>query len=399
MDFEQTETQRQMIAVARKFGREALRPAEIELDRVADPDEAFKSERFKGVMAQACELGFHKMALGEQYGGLSLDPMTTGMVWEELSRWGPGFAASLMSGSVAQQLIAFLAPDNRRLIDDYVIPFCEDTTGTRLSAWGSSEPDLGSDGKNYYDTGVRHRTAAVKKDGRYVISGTKSNFVSNGGIAHVYIMFACIDPAMGLRGSGAFIVPADATGVGRGTALDKVGLRLLNQAPIYFQDVEVPEDHLIFPPGEGYPMLHQSIITVGSLGVGYLAVGLMRAAFEEALAYAKERVQWGKPIVEHQLIARKLFQCYQAIESSRALLQKASWLSKTGFPGDLKTSLAARIHATDHAIFHIVEMVQVLGGYGIAKEYPLEKYMRDAKLLQIMDGTNESLLIEGAALL
>jgi alkylation response protein AidB-like acyl-CoA dehydrogenase len=339
------------------------------------------------------------MGLPENFGGLGLDPSTTGMIWEELARYGAGFTASLLAGAVVQQLIGILAPHNRDLVDRYLTPYAEDETGRRISAWGSSEPEVGSDGSNYYDVKVRHHTRAVRNGNRYVLNGAKSSFISNGGIADVFLVFACVDPSMGLRGSGAFVVPGDAPGVKRGKSLDKVGLRVLNQAPVFLEDVEIPEHYMVFPPGDQYPMLHNAIITVGNLGVGYLALGLMRAAFEETLAYAKVRVQWGKPICEHQLIARKLFEIFTAIESARALLWKASWLCKTGFPGDLKTSLAAKIYATEQAVRHTSEMVQVLGGYGISKEYTLEKYARDAKLLPIMDGTNETLLIKAAALL
>ena len=399
IDFEPTETQRQMVDTAQKYGRDVVQGAEVELDRMADPTDVFESKAYWNVMDQAFALGFPKMGIREEFGGLGMDPLTTGMVWEEIGRWGVGFAASLISCSVAQQLITFLVPDNKGLIEQYVVPFCQDEKAAHISAWGSSEPDVGSDGKNYFDDKVRHRTTAVKKGDRYILNGTKSNFISNGGVATVFVVFACVKPELGIRGSGAFIVPGDAKGVSRGTATDKLGLRTLNQTPLFFDDVEVPEENLIFPPGETYPFLHESIITVGSLGVGYMAVGLMRAAFEEALRYSKERVQWGKQIFEHQLIARKLYNIHQAIESSRALLQKASWMCQNQFPGDLKTSLTARIHATDLAAQQTAEMVQVLGGYGIAKEYALEKLMRDAKLLQIMDGTNETLMIKAAGLL
>jgi alkylation response protein AidB-like acyl-CoA dehydrogenase len=399
VDFEQTDTQRQLVQTARDFGNEVLRPAEIRLDQTADPEEVFRSDLFWDVMGQAFRLGFHKMGLAEDFGGLGLDPSTTGMIWEELGRYGVGFAASLLPGAAVQQLIALLAPDNKELVERYVMPYSRDGTGRKISAWGSSEPDVGSDGSNYYDVNVRHHTTAVKKGDRYIINGTKSNFVSNGGIADVYLIFACVDPSKGLRGSGAFVVPADAKGVAKEKAIDKIGLRTLNQAAVFFDDVEIPEHYMIFAPGDDYPMLHNAIITVGNLGVGYLAVGLMRAAYEETVAYAKERVQWGKPIFEHQLVTKKLFDTFTAIESARAFLWKASWLCKTRFPGDLKMSLAAKIYATEQAVRHTAEMVQVLGGYGISKEYPLEKYARDAKLLPIMDGTNETLLIKAAALL
>jgi len=397
IDFSLTETQRQIVDTAREFGREVLGPAEIELDRISNPVEVFHPGLFWETMSRAFELGFHKMGLAEAYGGLGLDANTTGLVWEELGRHAPGLAAGLLAGASAHQIIAFLASGNQELLDRYVIPYCADSTGRRISAWGSSEPNLGSDGSNYDDLAVRHATTAVRKGNRYLLSGTKSNFVSNGSIADVFVIFACMDSSRGLKGSGTFIVPGDAEGLSRGTPLDKVGLRTLNQAPVFFENVEIPESYLIFPPGEDYPTLHNAIITVGNLGVGYLAVGLMRAAYEEGLAYARERVQWGKPILQHQLIAGKFFDLHAAIEAARALLWKASWLCKSAFPGDLKTSLTAKVFATRAAVRHTAEMVQVLGGYGISKEYPLEKYARDAQLLPIMDGTNETLLLKVAA--
>ena len=269
--FTPTDTDKQLVATARAFGREVLAPAELELDREPDPRAVFSDDRFWRVMAQAFDLGFHKMGLREDLGGLGLAPTTTARVWEELARFGPGFSASLMAGSVVPALVAFLAGHKRELVERYVTPYVEDRTGRTLTAWGSSEPDVGSDGKNYYDTSVRHATKAVKRDGRWVLSGTKSSFISNGGIAKAHVVFACVDPSLGIRGSGAFVVPADARGFTPGEAVDRIGLRTLNQAPIYLDEVEVPEDHLLFPPGESYPFLHNSIITVGNLGTGYIA--------------------------------------------------------------------------------------------------------------------------------
>ncbi|MBU1713857.1 MAG: acyl-CoA dehydrogenase family protein [Proteobacteria bacterium] len=399
VDFELSKPQKQIVAAARDFGKNILLPAETELDKIPDPQAVFTSECFRAVIAQAFELGFSKMALPEKFGGMGLDPQTTGMVWEEIARWGPGFAATLIPGAVVPQLISFLAPDNRELVDKFVIPYCEDITGRYLTAWCSSEPEVGSDGSNYKDLNVRHHTVAEQSANGYMLSGTKSDFVSNGGIASSYIVFACIDPSMGIKGSGTFVVPGDAPGLKTGRPLDKIGLRVLNQSPVFFDRVEVPSEYLIFPCGDGYPMLHNAIVTVGNLAVGYIAVGLMRAAYECALAHAKKRVQWGKPIFQHELIAKKLFECFQAIETARAFLWKGSWLSGKSFPGDLKTSIAAKVYATDQAVRHTAEMVQILGGYGISREYPVEKYSRDAKLLKIMDGTNETLLIKAAALL
>ena len=399
VDFAIEETQEMMVETVGKFGEGVVQAAEVELDRIADPEEVFSSDLFRDVMRKAYGIGLHKMAIPQEYGGLGLDAITTGMVWEELSRYGAGFAATLMPIAIVPQVISYIAFENKGLMEKYVLPFCEDTEARHVSAWGSSEPDVGSDGKNYSDLSVHHRTSAAEAGSGYTINGTKSDFVTNGGIASMYLLFACVDPSMGIKGSGTFVVPADAPGLSKGRALDKIGLRAQNQAAVYFEGVEVPEDHMIFPPGENYPFLHNAIVTVGNLGVGYLAVGLMRAAYEEALEYSKQRVQWGKPIFEHQLIAEKLLNTFIAIESSRAFLQKGSWLCKTGFPGDLKTSLAAKIYATDQAVKHSAEMVQILGGYGISRDHPLEKHMRDAKLLQIMDGTNETLMMKAGSLL
>lgn len=396
IDFSISDTQKKVLGLATAFGREVLYPAEIELDRIGDAAETARSALFWGALGQAFELGFNRMAIPEALGGLGLDPQTTGMVWEELSRWAPGFAATLMPGAVVPQLISFLAPTNQALVDRFVTPFTEDTSGRQITAWCSSEPEVGSDGSNYDDRRVHHHTRAVRAADQYVLTGAKSDFVSNGGIASAYIVFACVDPSQGLKGSGTFVVPGDRPGVERGRALDKTGLRVLNQAPVVLHEVDVPPENLLFPHGEGYPMLHNSIVTVGNLAVGYLAVGIMRAAYEHALQHARERVQWGRPIIEHQHVSKKLFECYQAIEAARAYLWKGSWLSKERFPGDLKTSLGAKIFATELAVKHTTEMVQVLGGYGISREYPVEKYARDALLLRIMDGTNETLMNKAA---
>ncbi len=397
--FAMSDTQEHLVQTAREFGRQVLEPAEVALDKIEVPDQAFAHPLFKKTMAAAYELGFHKMTLSQQFGGLGLDQSTAGPVWEELARYGAGFAAGLMASSVVPGLISFLAPDNKRLIERYVVPFCEDTSGTFVTAWGSSEPNVGSDGKEYDDLRVHHRTTAAPRDGSFVLDGTKSGFVSNGGIAKVYVVFACTDKRKGLRGSGMFVVPADAPGVTHGLVENRIGLRALNQASISLDAVSVPEDHLIFPPGDGYPILHHAIMTVGNLGTGYLALGVMRAAYEEALHYAKERVQGGKPIIEHQLVAKKLFDAHMAIESSRALLWKGSWHTSTNFPGDLKTSVTAKILATRNAVEHTTALLQVLGGYGITRDYKLEKYLRDSMLLPIMDGTNDTLMLQVMPLL
>ena len=398
IDFSPTKDQIEIRDLARRFAQEVIRPAEIALDKMPDPEAVFSSSVFRSTTAQAFALGYHKMGIREEFGGLGLDPLTTALVWEELAAGGGGIAATLLAASVAPLFISVMAPERKDLVERFVRPYCEDQKGEHISAWGSSESHIGSDGSNYHDPRVHHETRASKRGNTWVLDGAKSSFVSNGGIADLFLVFACVDPSKGIPGSGVFLVPLG-PGVTRGKAMDRLGLRVLNQAAVTFTEACIPEDYLIVPPGEHYPMIHNAIKTVGNIGVGYLAVGLMRAAFEEALAYAKERVQFGRPILQHQAVGFRLFQCFQAIEAARGLLWKASWALATGGLGDLKLSAAARVFATDLAMKHTVEMVQVFGGYGISKEHTVEKYMRDAKLLQIMDATNDIMTMKGIALL
>lgn len=398
IDFTPTPEQAEIQQLARSFAREVIRPAETRLDRLEDPETVFSSPTFRDVIAQAFELGFGRMAIREELGGMGLDPLTTALVWEELAVGGIGITATLLAAPVAPLFVSVLAPHRTDMIETFVRPYCDGNTGQHITAWGSSEGNIGSDGSNYYDTGVHHGTRAMLEGTDWVLHGEKSSFVSNGGIADLFLVFACVDPTMGIPGSGVFLVP-HGPGVVRGKAMDKVGMRALNQAAVAFDDVRIPGDYELVPPGSNYPMIHNAIKTVGNIGVGYLAVGLMRAAYEEAVAYAKERVQFGKPIIQHQAVGFRLFECFQAIEAARGLLWKASWTLAHQPLGDLKLSAAARVFATNQAMKHTVEMVQVLGGYGISKEYPLEKYMRDAKLLQIMDATNEIMTLKGMSLL
>lgn len=398
IDFSPTKDQLEIQALAKKFAREVIRPAEIALDKMADPDAVFKSDIFWNAIRQAWELGFHKMGIKEEFGGLGLDPLTTALVWEELACGGIGITATLLAAPVAPLFLSILASGKKALIEKYVRPYCENTRAEHISAWGSSEGNIGSDGSNYYDPKVRHETKAVKQENDYVIDGAKSSFVSNAGIADFFLLFANVDPTKGIPGSGIFLVPLG-EGVTRGKAMDKIGMRCLNQADISFDNVRVPADFMLTPPGDMYPMMHNAIKTVGNIGVGYLAVGLMRAALEDTLAYAKERVQFGKPIIQHQAVGFRIFEAFQAIEAARGLLWKASWTLANKPLGDLKLSAAARVFATNMAMKHTVEMVQIFGGYGISKEYTIEKYMRDAKLLQIMDATNEIMTIKGVALM
>ncbi len=389
ISFELTKEQLEMQEMAHNFAKNEIRPVETELDKLANADEVFKSESFWKVLRKAYELGFHRMSIPEEMGGLGLDPIIMYLVLEELAWGGAGLASDILVAPVAAMFTAMFAGGNEELVEKYVRPFCEDKEAKHIGAWAITEPEHGSDCGFSDDPKIHFETTAKLDGDEYVINGAKSAFVSNGGIADLLLLMACVDPSQGMLGTGVFLVPGDLPGISRGKPLDKLGLRVLNQAEIFFDNVRIPQEYMLWPPGEGYQMLLETIVTFGNTSVGVLGLGVARAAYEEALSYAKERIQGGKPLIEHQAIALRLFDAYMSIEAARALLWKAAWYNTTHMPGDLRLTAAARVFATDMAMRVTVEMVQVLGGYGISKEYSLEKFLRDAKPLQIMDGTND----------
>jgi alkylation response protein AidB-like acyl-CoA dehydrogenase len=386
---ELSDEQKRLIGLAREFAEQEIRPAEIALDKVADPVEVFASEAYWDVLRRAWEIGFHKMGLPKDVGGLGVDRITSSLVLEELCRGGVGFANAIsISGVVAG--MAVLGGDSMR--KRFVEPFCEDTKNLNIGALAVVEPGHGSD---LFDADVPEialDTRARMKGDDYVVNGAKAGFVSNGGLANAFVLSVALQPELGMRGTGTFLIPADLPGISRGRPLDKLGLRCLNQAEVYLDDVVVPAEFLAAPPNpEFHPVFMDNFLCGGNTFVGMTAVGIMRAAYEEALAYAQERIQGGKPIFEHQHIALKLFDAYTTIQAARSFLLHSIATNETRFPGDVRLAIAARCYACNQAVRVTSDMIQVLGGYGISREYPLEKHMRDAKLTQIEDGTVDTL--------
>ncbi len=398
VDFKISEDQQQFIDLARDFAKNVLRPAEIELDKIADPEEVFKSGLFWEVMREAYRMGFHKSLLPAHVGGLGLDPLTITLINEELFWGGPGLMQNILVGV----FVAFTAlmTNKTSLKKEFITPYCEDTDATQIGCFAGVEPMVGSDLIWVTDPKIKLQTTARKVGDEYIINGSKSAFISAGGIANMIGVAACIEPERGMRGSGLFIIPGDLKGISRGRPLNKLGLRCLNQTEIFFDDVKVPKRYLAIRPREDNWMnFVKSFICFGNTGVAVTGLALMRAAYEEAFTYAQERVQGGKPIIEHPNIAMKLFDAFQVIEASRAIIWKTSWKNGHQFPGDIPLTAAARCFTTNNAMRITAEMIQVAGGYGITKEYHLEKYMRDAKLTQIEDGAVDTMALAGMTLM
>ena len=398
IDFKPTEDQQRLVDQAHKFAKEVLRPAEFELDKIADPEEAFKSGLFRDVMRECYRMGYHRMLLPAHVGGLGLDPVTITLINEELFWGGPGLIQNVM----VSVFVAFTAmmTNKTSLRKEFIVPYCENTDATQMGCFAGVEPRVGSDLVWVTDARVRLQTTARKMGDEYILNGAKSAFISAGGIANMIGVAACLEPERGMRGTGLFIVPGDMKGISRGRPLNKLGLRCLNQTEIFFDEVKVPKRYLAIRPHEDNWMnFVKSFICFGNTGVAVTGLALMRAAYEEAFAYARERVQGGQPIIEHGNIGMKLFDAFQIIEAARAIIWKVSWVNGHQFPGDISLTAAARCFTTNQAMRVTAEMIQVLGAYGITKEYHLEKYMRDAKLTQIEDGAVDTMAVAGMTLL
>ncbi len=396
INFNLTEDQEKIVAMAKEFADQEIRPVETMLDKISDPDEVFEHPEFWRVMKLAYELGFHKIPFPEEMGGLGLDTLTNMLVFEELIRGGAGLGTSLLVANASAYMLMMGGMSVKpELIDMYIRPFCEDTKAEHIYAIAGVEPNHGSDiALGLDDPSIKLDTTAIEDGDHYIITGSKAAFVSNGGLANLYVANACFLPEHGMRGSGSVLIPADLPGVSKGKALDKLGYRVLNQAEVYFDEVRVPKDNLIMEPVPDMVRFQlESFLCHGNTAVAYSALGIMRAAYEEALAYAKERIQGGKPIIEHPNIALKLFDAKATIEASKALLLHAVWTNDTQFPSDITLAMSGRWFVCGQAVRVCSEMIQVMGAYGISKEYAVEKFYRDAKITPIEDGVLDSVAL------
>lgn len=397
MDFDVDADVKERIELARQFSQEVIRPAEEELDRIADPLEAFTSETHRSVTKQICSIDLHKLGLPAEFGGLGLDPLAKAMVEEEVAAAGAGLASQLLLTPVGAGVIAtFGLADRHPVYKEYLDAFLEDTDGIHQGAWTITEPDCGSELFTFGRPEIHLQAKATAGGAGYVINGTKSAWCSNGWLADMYLVMVSVDPDAGMEGTGTFLIPGDWPGVSKGQPISKLGLRALNQAEVVFDGVEVPAEFLLLPPGPAYPMLLETIVTGGNTAVGTIALGVARAAYEAGLTYAKERRQDGSVIIDHQLVARKLFDAFQAVEASRLMLHRSAWLVSQG-RGSIPASFAARAQACETAMKVTADMMLLFGAYGITKEYPVEKLYRDAAPLQIMDGTIDKISITAAA--
>ncbi|HEX7407699.1 MAG TPA: acyl-CoA dehydrogenase family protein [Candidatus Binatia bacterium] len=389
-----TDQEREIRDTARRFALEVMRPTGAALDRLPDPAAVIAPD---SVLWDVFKKYFDLHLGVLETGSGDLSPMEQArirfLINEELGWGDSGLAISLgvsgfhhlfsqMSGRPAL-IERFGGPDNRE-----------------IGCWAITEPDHGSDSltvteRHFADPKLKPNCIGRRDGDHYIISGQKSAWVSNGTIANVATLFCTIEPKQGFMGGGVCLIPLDLPGVSRGKPLDKLGQRALNQGEIFFDDVRIPSDYMVVG-ADAYAMVVEAVLALANASMGALFVGLARAALEHALAYAKERVQGGLPIFEHQSVKARLFKMFMQVEAARSLAWRVMLYNGTN-PPQVQYSIASKVFGTSTAFEVASSAIQIFGGNGLSREYPVEKLMRDARASMIEDGCNDVLSLVGAS--
>jgi alkylation response protein AidB-like acyl-CoA dehydrogenase len=383
-----------------RFAAEVLRPVSRELDE-RDPEAVIaKGSPLWDVFRMAYEQGFHTQGLPRELGGIEAGPLGGHIVAEEMGWGSADFAIALGVTSFPFSFAAGRATDRPQLLKDVVMPFVQDRKGEHIGCWAITEPGHGSDTlvvgtEVYRDPAIWWGVTARPDGDEWIISGQKSAWVSNGTIATHALTFLGIERERGMGGGGVALIPLDLPGVTRGKPLNKLGQRALNQGEIFFDEVRVPKDYMLVEQ-DAYPIVIDMTLAGANAFMGATFTGLARAAFEEALNYTRNRVQGGKPIAEHQLVQKKLFDMYTRVESARQLSRAALVYNNGAFPPATYLSIVSKVYCTQAALDVANDAIQLHGGYGLAKEFLVEKLFRDARASLIEDGSNDVLALAAA---
>jgi len=367
MDFTLTEEQQMIKQTARDFAESALKDSVIERDEQA----SFPAEAVR----QLGEMGFLGMLAPEEYGGAGLDTLSYVLALEEIARVD---AATCIIMSVTNSLcqMGLITWGTEEQKQKYLVPLAK---GEKLGAYSLSEPQSGSDAANMH-------SYAEKKGDYYLLNGTK-NWVTNGKNADTYIVFALTEKGIGHKGVSAFIIEKGMDGFTTGKKENKLGIRSSDTCELIFKDCKIPAENLLWEEGKGFNIA-MFILNGGRIGVAAQSLGIARAALEKSIAYAKEREQFNRPIADFQAVQFKLAQMGMEIEAARLLTYQAAVKKDTGAKVAKEASMA-KCFASDTAMRAANDAVQIFGGYGYITEYGVERLMRDAKITQIYEGTNE----------
>lgn len=381
MDFKLTEMQLDIANLAKDFAEKRLLPTVKERDEKETFD--------RSILDEMGQLGLLGIPWSEEEGGVGADFLSLAVACEEIAKVDPSIALSFEVHTMlcSWPIWKFGTAEQK---EKFLKPLAE---GTALGAFGLTEPNAGTDALNGSTTAVKN------EDGSYTLNGSKV-FNTNGGEAEVTVVFAATDKSKGAKGMSAFIVEKGMEGFTYGKEEVKMGIRASVQRELVFQNVRIPAENLLGKEGDGFKIAMMTL-DGGRVGVGAQALGIAEGAYNEAVKYAKERVQFGKPIATEQAIAFMLADMKIKIETARLAVYKAAW--KMGQPDVKSYSMDASIakkYASDIAMQVTTDAVQVFGGYGFTREYPVERYMRDAKITQIYEGTNQvqQMIISGSIL-
>ena len=388
LNFDFNDTERAVRDTAHRFAEDVLRPVGIELDKM-EPDQVITD----GSPLYDAHRQYRELGLGV------IDPELTpleqarlqAIVWDEMGWGDSGLAISFAAGDFPSftagmtgnpELMKIFPPD-------------------QIGCWAITEPDHGSDTLDFdgdvaAPNGSRGTPNCIARaDGNeYVISGQKAAWVSNGTIAKSAALYCAVETNEGQSGYGVFLVPLDGPDVSRGKPLDKMGQRALNQGEIFFNDVRIPADYMFCGPNEYSMVADMTLCRANSL-IGIIFAGTARAAFDLALDYAKECKQGGVTIIEHQSVKARIFEMYRKVETAKALADRALCFTLAGGMPSLEVAIASKVTATKTAFEVASESIQIFGGNGISREYPIEKILRDARLSMIEDGCNDILGLVG----
>jgi alkylation response protein AidB-like acyl-CoA dehydrogenase len=403
-DLSLTAEQLQIRDTARRFAAEVLRPVGIEIDRMTPEAVIARGSPLYKVLTQAAELGFTKLRTPAAFGGLEAAPATAHMVLEELSWGNAGLAGAIFLASYPAE--AALGTGNGELIAEFSAPYFSQAGASIIGCWAITEPDHGSDhlGVMRPNLKVKGRGNLIaRRDGdSWVLSGQKSAWVSNAPIATVAVVNVQLGSSDALDNGGVCFVPLNHPGISRGRPLDKHGFRGLPQGEIFFDQVRIPRRYMI-AEGANYPAHVEATLTAFNAGVGPIATGIARAAFDCALAYTKTRIQGGRPIFEHQSVRARLFRMASLVRASRALSREVYVYNITrlsrGEPARLDQSITSKVFCSDAALEVATMAVQLHGGVGMTREYAAEMLLRDATACTIADGENNYLGLIAASML
>lgn len=367
MHFKLSEEHEMIRKMVRDFAKNEVAPTAAERDE----EERFDRELFD----QMAELGLTGIPWPEEYGGIGSDYLAYVIAIEELSRVcaSTGVTLSAHTSLAGWPIFKFGTEEQKQ---KFLRPMAE---GKKIGAYGLTEPGSGSDAGGM-------KTIAKRDGDHYILNGSKI-FITNGGIADIYVVFALTDPESKQRGTSAFIVESDIPGFSVGKKESKLGIRSSPTTEIMFEDCRIPVENLLGEEGQGFKVAMQTL-DGGRNGIAAQAVGIAQGALDASVEYARERHQFGKPIAAQQGIGFKLADMATDVEAARLLTYQAAWLESEGLPYG-KESAMSKVFAGDAAMKVTTEAVQVFGGYGYTKDYPVERYMRDAKITQIYEGTQE----------